>query len=300
MVEQNMVQNITNKKKINGRNQKEQIIDFQINEVECLNSNKIGIFEYINDGILRVYGTKENPWFSAKDVANILGYVNTRKSIRDHVDEEDSCLLENIGGNETFLPNSQAHSVLINESGLYSLIIRSKKQEAKPFKRWVTSEVLPSIRKSSTYNVPTVKNTKQIKIQETKSIIELYNLIDSSNGLDARDKLFFRDYAKNIFLDATSNLIEMKQENQEWSVSRRLQSVYGVNENKQIKKMSIAFGRILSKKYREIYNTNPIKRSQYVDGTVRDINNYVDNDWVLFGDDLLEEYFKDFLHFEEE
>jgi len=109
MVEQNMVQNITNKKKINGRNQKEQIIDFQINEVECLNSNKIGIFEYINDGILRVYGTKENPWFSAKDVANILGYVNTRKSIRDHVDEEDSCLLENIGGNETFLPNSQGH-----------------------------------------------------------------------------------------------------------------------------------------------------------------------------------------------
>jgi len=64
--------------------------------------------------------------------------------------------------------------------------------------------------------------------------------------------------------------------------------------------MSIAFGRILSKKYRELYNTNPIKRSQYVDGTVRDINNYVDNDWVLFGDDLLEEYFKDFLHFEEE
>ena len=91
-------------------------------------------------------------WFQAKTVADILKYTNTRKAIRDHVDSEDKVTLNNLKSrrNESVLPKNN-HMIYINESGLYSLILRSKIDKAKDFKRWVTKEVLPSIRKTGQY-----------------------------------------------------------------------------------------------------------------------------------------------------
>ena len=86
--------------------------------------------------------------FVGKDVAQALGYANTLKAIRDHVDSEDK------GVNETVTPGGTQKVILINESGLYSLILSSKLEQAKAFKRWVTSEVLPQIRKTGGY-IPT-------------------------------------------------------------------------------------------------------------------------------------------------
>ena len=89
---------------------------------------------------------KENePWFVGKDVAEILGYSNTRKAILNHVDDEDKGVTkwDTLGGLQDI--------TIINESGLYSLILKSKLPNAKKFKRWVTSEVLPSIRKHGMY-----------------------------------------------------------------------------------------------------------------------------------------------------
>lgn len=272
-------------------------MDSQIVEIKSLSSNKLGIFEYINDGILRVYGTPDEPWFSAKDIASILGYSNPRQAIIKNVDEEDKCLLENIGVSPIDSYNSQGHSVLINESGLYSLILKSKKSEAKQFKRWVTSEVLPQIRKTGSYNNILV-NQKQLKVQETKDIIDLFDRIQTAQ-LSDRDRLLFLDYSRNLFLDAPSNILELKNENTEWSISRRLTEEYGISNTKQIKNMTITFGRVLCKKYKEIHNNNPPKREQFVDGTIRNINCYYEKDWIEFGDQLLEEYFKDFLKFEE-
>ena len=84
----------------------------------------------------------------AKDVATALGYTNTQKAIRDHVDDDDKLT-------ERFVLSGQARRVIIiNESGLYSLILSSKLPQAKAFKRWVTSEVLPQIRKTGGY-IPT-------------------------------------------------------------------------------------------------------------------------------------------------
>ena len=80
------------------------------------------------------------PWLIGRDVAAALGYANPPKAIRDHVDLEDKTV------NESFTVNG-TEAILINESGLYSLILSSKLPSAKKFKRWVTSEVLPSIRK---------------------------------------------------------------------------------------------------------------------------------------------------------
>ncbi|MGG5376017.1 bro family toxin-antitoxin system, toxin component [Enterococcus sp. DIV0213j] len=92
----------------------------------------------------------DEPFFVGKDVAEVLGYSNTRKAIKDHVDDEDKRaerIVTPLGGMQTLN--------LINESGLYSLILKSKLSNAKKFKRWVTSEVLPSIRKTGSYsNVP--------------------------------------------------------------------------------------------------------------------------------------------------
>ena len=80
------------------------------------------------------------PWFVGKDVAVALGYANTRKAIADHVDDEDK------GVTKCDTPGGEQNATIINESGLYSLVLSSKLPSAKQFKRWVTAEVLPSIR----------------------------------------------------------------------------------------------------------------------------------------------------------
>ena len=97
--------------------------------------------------------TDGNPWFQGLDVASVLGYTNSRKAIIDHVDDDDKHKLEELmGRNETLrLDSNDKNAIFLNEPGLYSLILRSKKTEAKAFKKWVCSEVLPSIRKSGSY-----------------------------------------------------------------------------------------------------------------------------------------------------
>lgn len=107
--------------------------------------NELKIFENPAFGKVRVVEQGGEPWFVGKDVAEILGYSNTPKAIRDHVDDEDK-LAERI-----VLSGQNREVAIINESGLYSLILSSKMPKAKEFKRWVTAEVLPAIRKTGGY-----------------------------------------------------------------------------------------------------------------------------------------------------
>lgn len=107
--------------------------------------NEIKVFENVDFGKVRIIEMNGEPWFVGKDVATILGYTNPPKAIRDHVDEEDKTV------NDSFTVNGTA-PVLINESGLYSLILSSKLPSAKEFKHWVTAEVIPSIRKTGKYS----------------------------------------------------------------------------------------------------------------------------------------------------
>ena len=110
------------------------------------------IFENQEFGQIRTMTIENEPWFVGKDVANSLGYSNTRDALINHVDDEDKntvAIHDGIPGN----PNK----VIINESGLYSLILGSQLPSAKKFKRWVTSEILPSIRKTGQYQVPGYK-----------------------------------------------------------------------------------------------------------------------------------------------
>ena len=107
---------------------------------------EIKIFENPQFGAIRTMEKDGEPWFVGKDVAEVLGYSDTNQAIRKHVDEEDR-LTRSFNGS-----GQNRGMTIINESGLYSLILSSKLPSAKQFKRWVTSEVLPSIRKSGGYN----------------------------------------------------------------------------------------------------------------------------------------------------
>lgn len=109
------------------------------------NENKIQVFEKEEFGKVRTLMINGEPWASGKDVATALGYKNPQEAVRMHVDPEDK------GVSKTLTPRGEQDITIINESGLYSLILSSKLPKAKEFKRWITSEVLPALRKTGHY-----------------------------------------------------------------------------------------------------------------------------------------------------
>ncbi|WP_368863404.1 BRO family protein [Staphylococcus hominis] len=110
-----------------------------MNELQTFNFEELPV---------RTINIDDEPYFVGKDVADILGYSNSRKALLDHVDEEDKLTSRIVTAGQN------RNQTIINESGLYSLIFSSKLESAKRFKRWVTSEVLPTLRKTGTYQVP--------------------------------------------------------------------------------------------------------------------------------------------------
>jgi prophage antirepressor-like protein len=109
--------------------------------------NELQVFKNQEFGEIRTLAIKDEPWFVGKDVAEVLGYKDTSDALKRHVDSDDKL-------SRCFTDSGQSREMyVINESGLYSLILSSKLPKAKEFKHWVTSEVLPSIRKTGSYSV---------------------------------------------------------------------------------------------------------------------------------------------------
>lgn len=139
--------------------------------------NDIQIFRNPDFGEIRTVVVDGEPWFVGKDVAAILGYgkgSSKNNAVSDHVDEDDKGVtkLDTPGGKQNF--------VIVNESGVYSLIFGSKLESAKKFKRWVTSEVLPSIRKTGSYGYAQLPQTTDGKIALlAQGHVELKAEIDS-------------------------------------------------------------------------------------------------------------------------
>ncbi len=134
--------------------------------------NEIQIFNNEEFGPVRTLLINSEPWFVGKDVAVALGYENSRKAIADHVDDEDKIM-----GSQNVTPSiadslgRTQYPTWINESGLYSLIFGSRLESAKRFKRWVTSEVLPAIRKTGSYREPNVYKVKDTSLGEITSFV---------------------------------------------------------------------------------------------------------------------------------
>ena len=159
--------------------------------------NNLQIFDSPDFGQIRTIQQNGEPWFVGKDVADILGYQNGSRDVNRHVDEDDRQNYQN----GTF--ESNRGLTIINESGLYSLILSSKMPKAKEFKRWVTSEVIPAIRKHGGY-IAGSENMTDAEIM-AKAVLVAQNTIQQR---DQRIKELESDVAaakpKVLFADAVS------------------------------------------------------------------------------------------------
>ena len=154
-----------------------------------MNLNNLQIFENEEFGEVRTVTIDNEPWFVGKDVAEALGYSKARNAISAHVSVEDKKDAPIQG-----TPGGTQNMTIINESGLYALIFGSKLESAKRFKHWVTSEVLPSIRKTGAYQM----NTPQGKELLALAVIEAQKTIEEQNAQIERMK------PKEIFADAVA------------------------------------------------------------------------------------------------
>lgn len=172
--------------------------------------------EFINDkfGVIRTVLIDDEPYFVGRDVANALGYLKPQNAIVKHVDKDDSLkqgLIDSMGRNQNM--------TVINESGLYSLIFGSKLDSAKEFKRWVTSEVLPSIRKRGMYatkeTVETMLNNPDTMIKvltELKEEQKQRKILEKENATLLPDAEMARDiikYSGLYTLKEVADLIEL-------------------------------------------------------------------------------------------
>ena len=158
--------------------------------------NNIQVFENSEFGTVRTIEINKEPFLVGKDVAEILGYSNPQKAIRDHVDEEDKTL------NESFTVNGTM-AVLINESGLYSLVLSSKLPTAKKFKRWVTGEVLPAIRKTGGY-IGGSENMTEAEIMARAVLIGHRTIEEQKKKIENLQNEIDVNRPKVLFADAVS------------------------------------------------------------------------------------------------
>lgn len=155
--------------------------------------NQLEIFKNREFGEIRTVVIDGEPWFVGKDIAEVLGYSNSRKAILDHVDDEDKMdgvtIRDAIGRDQA--------AVVINESGVYALIFGSKLASAKRFKHWVTSEVLPQIRKNGSYQ-------KRLTPEEMMRI-QLGMVDDHENRIEHLENTMTIDYEQQQELKKTVN-----------------------------------------------------------------------------------------------
>ena len=150
--------------------------------------NEVQLFNFENHEVRSLLINSE-PWFVGKDVAEVLGYAKPLNAIAQHVDKDDSLkqgLTDSLG--------RQQKTIFVNESGLYALIFGSKLESAQKFKRWVTSEVLPALRKTGQYQV------KELSGQELMAKA----LIEAQSVLTAKDKVIEEMKPKVVFADAVA------------------------------------------------------------------------------------------------
>lgn len=132
--------------------------------------NDLKIFNNPEFGEIRVIEIEGEPWIVGKDVATALRYANPNEAIQDHVDDEDKLNSKTLLS-LTDMDFGQRGAWLVNESGLYCLVLSSKLPNAKKFRRWVTHEVLPSIRKTGSYTIPNMsQEMKAILLLDTRTV----------------------------------------------------------------------------------------------------------------------------------
>lgn len=159
--------------------------------------NELKVFNNPEFGQVRTFDKGGEPWFVGKDVADILGYQNGSRDINRHVDDEDRC--KNMVSDGTQLKET----ILINESGLYSLILSSKLPTAKKFKHWVTAEILPAIRKTGGY-IANAETMTDAEIMSKALLIAKQTIESREQRIHSLEAETERMKPKEIFADAVS------------------------------------------------------------------------------------------------
>ena len=170
--------------------------------------SSIELFRNESFGEIRILLIEDEVWFVGKDVAEALGYERPDNAIRNHIDEEDK-LMHQISAS-----GQSRKMVIINESGLYSLILSSKLPQAKEFKRWVTNDILPSIRKNGEY----ISNQENLTQEE----ILAKALIVAQNVINEKDKLNKQLQAQNSELAVDNQIMRPKADYFDELVDRNL------------------------------------------------------------------------------
>lgn len=156
--------------------------------------NEIQVFNNPAFGEIRTVSINNEPWFVGKDVAQVLGYQNSNKALADHVDEDDKLQGDGVTIRDSI--GREQHPTVINESGLYSLILSSKLPSAKAFKRWVTLEVLPAIRKNGGYMAGQERMTDQELMAQA--------LLVAQRTIESKNKTIQEMQPKALFADSVA------------------------------------------------------------------------------------------------
>lgn len=160
--------------------------------------NELKIFNNEEFGKIRTVTIDNEPWFVGKDVATALGYAKPENAISSHVSKEDktSTLIQGSGS------NYKSKAIIINESGLYALIFGSKLESAKEFKHWVTSEVLPALRKTGSYEMPKKKQSNE-RLASVNNAVKILTPMLQAAGFNSEIQLLT---AKSLYEKAGVNL----------------------------------------------------------------------------------------------
>lgn len=155
------------------------------------------VFDNADFGEVRTVVIDGEPWFVGKDVAQCLGYTNPSKALADHVDDDDKL------NNKTLSSLGQRGGWLINESGMYALIFGSKLEKAREFKRWVTSEVLPTLRKTGHYEVAEDQSVNQLLAEFGDfKVTYVQQMVEFKDALEKQTKAFDKSIS-NMTLSTT-------------------------------------------------------------------------------------------------
>lgn len=160
------------------------------------------VFGNADFGEVRTVVIDGEPWFVGKDVAQCLGYTNPSKALADHVDDDDKL------NNKTLSSLGQRGGWLINESGMYALIFGSKLEKAREFKRWVTSEVLPTLRKTGHYEVAADQSVNQLLAEFGDfKVTYVQQMVEFKDALEKQTKAFNKSISNMTLSTSQQNKV---------------------------------------------------------------------------------------------
>jgi prophage antirepressor-like protein len=230
-----------------------------------------------------------NPWWVVKDICDILEVKQPTRAM-ERLDDDEKRVIS------IHTPGGPQNVWCINEAGLYALILGSRKPETKAFKRWVTHEVLPTLRATGQYTLATHATQDPLHARTaTLTYLRAHrDFLDELGMLDDRDKLMLADCARNLFAAPTTALLVAPAAHDDgFFVADRVRTLgYRLNRKQEAALLSSLAKKIVAA-YRSRYAGEPTKRKRFVDGATREVNYYQTKEaaWI---DAMIQAFFAGF------